>query len=46
LPPVGALIILQGCIRYDEEHAWYVVDPLEEWFDAATISLSSGDRIQ
>jgi hypothetical protein len=34
LPPVGALIVLHGHIRYDEEHSWYVVDPLEEWFDA------------
>ena len=32
LPPVGARIIIRGSLRYDEEHRWYVVDPVEQWF--------------
>jgi len=32
-PPVGARIVLRGRIRFDEEHGWYVVDPLEAWSD-------------
>jgi hypothetical protein len=31
LPPVGVRIIVRGCIRFDEEHEWYSVDPVEEW---------------
>ena len=31
LPPIGALIIIRGRLRYDAEHAWYSVDPVEEW---------------
>jgi hypothetical protein len=31
LPPLGAHIILRGSLRYDEEHRWYVVDPVEQW---------------
>jgi hypothetical protein len=34
LPPVGAWIILRGPIRYDEQHSWYVVDPVEYWVQA------------
>jgi hypothetical protein len=34
LPPCGARIILRGRVHYDEEHGWYVVDPLEDWEDA------------
>ena len=33
-PPVGARIILSGTIHYDQEHGWYVVDPVEDWIDA------------
>lgn len=36
LPPRGAWIILRGRVRYDDEHGWYVVDPLEEWQDAGS----------
>ena len=31
LPPVGTRIIVSGCIRFDEEHHWYSVDPVEAW---------------
>ena len=34
LPPRGARIILRGHVYYDEEHGWYVVDPVEGWHDA------------
>jgi len=34
LPPVGAWIIMRGPIRYDEQHGWYVVDPVEYWVQA------------
>jgi hypothetical protein len=34
LPPVGSRIILRGRLRYDEEHAWYTVDPVEAWREA------------
>lgn len=30
-PPVGARIRICGVVRFDEAHAWYVVDPVEEW---------------
>jgi hypothetical protein len=33
LPPVGAHIIIRGALRYDEEHRWYVIDPVEQWLD-------------
>jgi hypothetical protein len=46
LPPVGALIVLRGEIRYDEEHRWYVVDPLEEWLDARASASAVPDRVQ
>jgi hypothetical protein len=29
-----AAIILRGRVRYDDEHGWYVFDPLEGWHDA------------
>jgi hypothetical protein len=44
LPPIGALIVLRGEIRYDEEHRWYVVDPLEEWLEARASSSAGLDR--
>jgi hypothetical protein len=46
LPPVGAHIILRGRIRYDEEHGWYVVDPLEEWLEAQGMPTAVRDVIQ
>jgi hypothetical protein len=33
LPPVGAHIIIRGSLRYDEEHRWYIVDPVEHWHE-------------
>jgi hypothetical protein len=33
LPPVGACIVLRGAIRYDPEHGWYAVDPVEQWVE-------------
>lgn len=37
LPPRGARIILRGRVRYDDEHGWYVVDPVEDWQDAGPV---------
>ena len=37
LPRVGARIMLGGALRYDEEHRWYVVDPVEIWIDASAL---------
>jgi hypothetical protein len=34
LPPVGARIIIRGSLRYDDEHRWYVVDPVEHWLES------------
>jgi len=31
LPHPGERILLRGGIRYDAVHAWYAVDPVEEW---------------
>jgi hypothetical protein len=31
LPLPGDRILLRGGIRYDAVHAWYAVDPVEEW---------------
>ena len=33
LPRVGTRIILRGTLRYDQEHQWYSVDPVEIWVD-------------
>jgi hypothetical protein len=33
LPPVGACILLCGAIRYDREHGWYAIDPVEQWVE-------------
>ena len=30
-PPVGARVVIRGRIRFDEEHSWYAIDPVEEW---------------
>jgi hypothetical protein len=30
LPRIGARVTLQGHVRYDPEHRWYVVD-VEQW---------------
>jgi hypothetical protein len=35
LPAVGARIVLRGCVYYDPDHGWYVVDPVEEWLEAS-----------
>jgi len=36
LPPpgVGRRIAIHGRLRYDEEHRWYTVDPVEAWQEA------------
>jgi len=31
LPRVGTHVILRGALHYDDEHRWYVVDPVEAW---------------
>ena len=33
LPRIGALILLHGTLRYDEQHGWYAVDPVEAWVE-------------
>ena len=30
-PPIGARVVIRGCVRFDEEHGWYAIDPVEEW---------------
>jgi hypothetical protein len=46
LPPRGAYILIRGTVCYDEEHAWYAVDPVEAWVHARISirgdSVSSG----
>jgi hypothetical protein len=37
VPRVGAMIVLRGALRYDEEHRWYAVDPVEIWVDASAL---------
>jgi hypothetical protein len=34
LPPIGSRIVIRGALRYDEEHRWYVVDPVEQWLES------------
>jgi 3'-phosphoadenosine 5'-phosphosulfate sulfotransferase len=34
LPRVGARILIHGRLRYDEQHGWHTVDPVEEWREA------------
>lgn len=31
VPPRGARILISGDLRYDDEHGWYAVDPVEAW---------------
>ena len=31
LPPRSAYIVIRGCVRYDQEHGWYSIDPVESW---------------
>jgi acyl-coenzyme A thioesterase PaaI-like protein len=31
LPRVGARIIVHGRLRYDDQHGWHTVDPVEVW---------------
>lgn len=33
-PSVGRRIAVHGRLRYDEEHSWYTVDPVEAWQEA------------
>jgi hypothetical protein len=33
LPRVGSYIQLRGALRYDEQHAWYAIDPVEAWVE-------------
>jgi hypothetical protein len=40
LPRVGARVLLRGALRYDEEHRWYVVDPLEGWAETPSALFS------
>ncbi len=30
-PRVGTQILLRGFVRYDDEHGWYVIDPVQAW---------------
>jgi hypothetical protein len=34
LPRVGARIVVYGQIRYDEQHCWHTVDPVDAWTEA------------
>ena len=31
LPPRSAYIVIRGSVRYDQEHGWYAIDPVESW---------------
>jgi hypothetical protein len=33
LPRVGACILLRGALRYDDEHRWYAIDPVDAWVE-------------
>jgi hypothetical protein len=33
LPPRGARILICGRIRYNPDHAWYAIDPVDSWRD-------------
>jgi hypothetical protein len=34
LPRRGTRILLRGRIRYNHDHGWYAVDPVDAWTDA------------
>ena len=38
VPPVGARILLRGALRYDEDHGWYAIDPVEIWIESVPLS--------
>jgi hypothetical protein len=33
LPRAGSRILLRGTLRYDPQHDWYAVDPVESWVE-------------
>jgi hypothetical protein len=39
LPRIGAWIVVYGPVRYDDEHEWYAVDPVEHWIEAPSASV-------
>jgi hypothetical protein len=34
LPRRGTRILLRGRLRYNVDHAWYAIDPVDAWRDA------------
>lgn len=45
LPPrPGQRILLRGRVRYDEEHRWYTVDPVETWSEASAADIAGADE--
>jgi hypothetical protein len=43
LPPVGAYVVMSGCLLYDRDHRWYAVDPVEEWLAVSVIPVYALD---
>jgi hypothetical protein len=37
LPRVGARIIIHGRLRYDDQHGWYTIDPVEAWRETSEL---------
>lgn len=35
LPRVGTRILIHGRLRYDDQHGWHAVDPVDAWFEMA-----------
>lgn len=33
LPRVGTRILIHGRLRYDDDHGWHAVDPVEAWLE-------------
>lgn len=45
LPPVGAFVVVAGCLLYDRDHRWYAVDPVEEWRAVSLIPVYGLDLL-
>jgi hypothetical protein len=43
-PGIGRRIAFHGRLRYDEEHRWYTVDPVEAWHEAPLTAAADEHR--
>jgi hypothetical protein len=45
LPPRRAYIAIRGSVRYDQEHGWYSIDPVESWIPLGVTRATDDSRL-